>query len=221
VDPSHIVHLTQYLQALHDAKIETPSHTNLLLNCYSKLKDTEKVKALLNRGGFEIESAIKICRNAGYFDEALVLAKSAKLHDWVITILFEDIQEPSQVLLYISQLSLDAIESAMKRYGGSLIRALPKECTDVLVRLCIELCYPEDFVPYYVDSRTWCMEFLEQVFERRFIVVNPSEDGITREDLSRMAVCDTLFELYLENFSNQKVFIFLTLLKRGYALMKA
>lgn len=209
VDPSHIAQLTQYLQALHDSSSATQNHTNLLLNCYSKLKKEDRIADLISKGGFEVESGIRICRTAGYFSQALLLAKSAQLHDWVISILFEDIHDPNQVLSYIAELDHESIGGAMKRYGGSLIRQLPKESTEVLIRLCSEsyTFYPEDFIPFYVDLRTWCIEFLERVFSAQTIVrddATVSSYTGDRDEQSRSAVTNTLFELYLQNYASQK-----------------
>lgn len=207
MDPSHITHLTLYLQALHDASAASENHTSLLLNCYSKLKDEDKINQLVSRGGFDIEHGIRICKTAGYFYQALQLAKNAQLHDWVITLLFEDIADPSQVVAYIAQLDPTSIETAMKKYGGSLVKQLPRECTDILVFLCTRSAYPEDFVPFYVDLRTWCIDFLERVFSARFAVDRESDSDVHlgRDNASRIAVSNTLFELYLENVGPKEV----------------
>jgi len=204
VDPSQISYLTLYLQALHDANAGSQNHTNLLLNCYSKLKEDDKLEQLIVKGGFDIESGIRICRSAGYFKLALEIAKAAILHDWVITILFEDLSDPSQILLYISGLDESSIMIAMKKYGASIIKQLPKESTDILVRLCSDgSAYPEDFIPFFVDSRTWCTEFLERVFKNRFSSPNLKLED--REMQSLIEISNTLFELYLENYIYQSV----------------
>lgn len=192
-----------YLQALHDSKVATESHTSLLLNCYSKLKAEDNINKLLSQGGFNLESGIKICKTAGYFKQALELAKLASSHDWVINILFEDLNDPMQVISYIAQLDPSSIAETFKKYGITLVKHLPKESTDILVFLCTtELqVYPEDFIAFYVDSRTWCIEFLERVFSCRFNDKNREYDSQfqkDKENISRSAVCNTLFELYLE-----------------------
>jgi hypothetical protein len=207
VDPSHIVYLTMYLQALHDSKISTESHTSLLLNCYSKLKDEDSINKLISQGGFNIESGIRICRTAGYFKQALVLAKASSLHDWVINILFEDLNESIEVIPYIAQLDPNSIELTFKKYGTTLVKHLPKESTDILVFLCTtELhVHPEDFISFYVDSITWCVEFLERVFSTRFSNHSREYDvhfDADKERISRSIVSNTLFELYLENYGD-------------------
>jgi 3-oxoacyl-(acyl-carrier-protein) synthase len=41
--------LTRYLEQLHACGLGTADHTTLLLNCYTKLKDVEKLDAFLHR----------------------------------------------------------------------------------------------------------------------------------------------------------------------------
>jgi hypothetical protein len=196
-----------YLQALHDSKVATESHTSLLLNCYSKLKDEDNINKLISQGGFDIESGIRICRAAGYFKQALVLAKASALHDWVVNILFEDLNESTEVISYIAQLDPSSIEQTFKKYGAILVEHLPKESTDILVFLCTtELqVYPENFIAFYVDSRNWCVEFLERVFSSRFSDASREYDSnfdVDKERISRSAICNTLFELYLESYGD-------------------
>jgi hypothetical protein len=42
-----IHNLTSYLQALHEEKQANADHTTLLLNCYTKLKDNEKLNEFI------------------------------------------------------------------------------------------------------------------------------------------------------------------------------
>ena len=215
MDPSHIIHLTRYLQAIHDSKIATSSHSSLLLNCYSKLKDEEKINELVRQGSFDIENGIRICKTAGYFSQALELAKRAALHDSVISLLLEDIQDASQVISYIAKLDPDSIKQTFQKYGSSLIKQLPKDSTDILVFLCTTepQVHPEDFVFLYVDSKTWCIEFLERVLSSRFtssIGEYDSRYQMEREKQSRSIVFTTVFELYLENCQiSSDVFIYI------------
>lgn len=47
LDSQHIDKLTMYLQALHKQGLATEDHTTLLLNCYTKLNNTEKLKEFI------------------------------------------------------------------------------------------------------------------------------------------------------------------------------
>lgn len=43
LDTQHIHNLTTYLQALHRSGSATADHTSLLLNCYTRLRDTQQL----------------------------------------------------------------------------------------------------------------------------------------------------------------------------------
>lgn len=47
LDSQHIDNLTTYLQALHKNGQATEDHTTLLLNCYTKLNHTDKLKEFI------------------------------------------------------------------------------------------------------------------------------------------------------------------------------
>jgi len=47
LDSQHIENLTTYLQALHKHGAATEDHTTLLLNCYTKLDKTDKLKEFI------------------------------------------------------------------------------------------------------------------------------------------------------------------------------
>lgn len=48
LDAQRIHQLTAYLQELHKQGLASEDHTTLLLNCYTKLKDTEQLNLFLN-----------------------------------------------------------------------------------------------------------------------------------------------------------------------------
>ena len=50
LDAARINNLTTYLECLHEKGRATADHTTLLLNCYTKLKEEEKLKKFI-RGG--------------------------------------------------------------------------------------------------------------------------------------------------------------------------
>jgi len=57
---------------------------------------------------FDVETAIKVSRQAGYFEHALYLAKHFNFHEWYLKILLEDVKDYDQALGYIG--SLDVVE---------------------------------------------------------------------------------------------------------------
>lgn len=62
LDSQHIDNLTTYLQALHKNGQATEDHTTLLLNCYTKLNHTDKLKEFIMVSiCLQIEMSAKIC----------------------------------------------------------------------------------------------------------------------------------------------------------------
>lgn len=79
----------------------------LLLNCYAKTKDIGKLENFIKAPGdlkFDLDTAISMCRQGGYFDQAAYLARKHSEHDMVISILIEDLHKYAEALAYIWRL---------------------------------------------------------------------------------------------------------------------
>ncbi len=99
---------------------------------------------------FDVETAIKATRQAGYYEHALYLAKRHQEHESYLKILLEDLKNFTEALDYISTLdffevryclsttseSLIQAEKNLKKYGKNLITNLPEPTTNLLKRLC-------------------------------------------------------------------------------------
>ncbi|KAM9989103.1 hypothetical protein ACTFIY_005145 [Dictyostelium cf. discoideum] len=138
LDAQRIHNLTSYIQALHEKNLATANHTTLLLNCYTKLKDVKKLDHFImtDNGTFDVETAIKVCRQGGYFDRALFLASKHSRHDWYLKILLEDLNEYRKALDYIQTLEWEEADKNLKKYGKQLVSEIPEETTGVLMKLC-------------------------------------------------------------------------------------
>ena len=139
LDAQQIHNLTSYLQSLHEKNKANADHTTLLLNCYTKLKDVHKLDEFIRKDSgymFDLETAIKVCRQAGYFDHALLLASSRGRHEWYLKILLEDSKDYEKALDYISTLPFSTAESNMMKYGKAMMSALPERTTSFLMSLC-------------------------------------------------------------------------------------
>ena len=66
---------------------------------------------------FDVETAIKVCRQAGYYDPALSLAKEHQLHEWYLKIQLEDIKNYQLTLEYIGKLDFEEVCAEID-YGG-------------------------------------------------------------------------------------------------------
>ena len=87
LDSQRVYNLTDYLQALHDRQLADKHHTTLLLNCYTKLKNVDKLDEFIRTDkelNFDLETAITVCRQAGYYQHALFLAKKFDQHEWCV-----------------------------------------------------------------------------------------------------------------------------------------
>ncbi|KNC46655.1 Vps11 [Thecamonas trahens ATCC 50062] len=147
LDEQRIHNLTTYLQALHEKRLANEDHTTLLLNCYTKLKDESKldefVKQPAHEVAFDVPTAIKVCRQAGYSMHALFLARRFNEHDAFLKIQLEDLSTGNndgyvQALEYIQTLSFDEAKANMIKYGKTLVERLPELTTQVLMALCTD-----------------------------------------------------------------------------------
>lgn len=191
LDSQHIENLTTYLQALHKQGHATEDHTTLLLNCYTKLDKTDKLKEFImtkdREVDFDVEIAIKVCRQAST-EDALLLAQKHGMHEWYLKIQIEDKADFTQALEYIAKLDFHEAETNMKKYGGILLQKCPSEATELLKRLCtdyrpsnkplvdnsmlqgnvnptIDRANPADFIHLFTECPQHLEEFLEYLLQ--------------------------------------------------------
>lgn len=209
LDAQQIHNLTNYLEKLHEKGLATADHTTLLLNCYTKLKDVSKLDEFIkgdeSREGehrFDVETAVRVCRAAGYYQHALYVAKRAGEHESYLKILLEDLGRYEEALLYISSLPLYEEAVTLKQYGKTLVGHKPAETTAALMKLCTGsssdgtengshsnsgnlLPSPVDFVHVFIDQPKWLMKFFEKYVEQ------------VKDSLAHLEIHNTLLELYL------------------------
>lgn len=186
LDSQHIDNLTTYLQALHKQGQATEDHTTLLLNCYTKLNHTDKLKEFImtkdREVDFDVEIAIKVCRQ-GSPEDALLLAQKHEKHEWYLRIQIEDKAEYKKALEYMANLNFEEAELNMKKYGSILIDNVPNEATQFLKTLCtnhkvsnktldkisldsnehVNRANPEDFIHLFLNNSERLVEFLEHL----------------------------------------------------------
>ncbi|XP_048036590.1 vacuolar protein sorting-associated protein 11 homolog [Megalobrama amblycephala] len=213
LDAQRIHNLTAYLQALHRQSLANADHTTLLLNCYTKLKDSSKLEEFIKSNEsevhFDVEIAIKVLRQAGYHSHAVFLAERHMHHEWYLKIQLEDLKNYQEALRYIGRLPFDQAESNMKRYGKTLMHHVPESTTILLKRLCTDY-HPskdstdrdsldrpvenkansEEFIPVFANNPRELRAFLEHMIE-----VDP---------FSSEGVYDTLLELRLQDWAHEQ-----------------
>lgn len=114
LDSQYIDNLTTYLQALHKHGHATEDHTTLLLNGYTKLNHTDKLKKFIMTKDkdvdFDVEIVIKVCRLVSP-EDALMLAQKHNKHEWYLRIQIEDKCEYKKALEYMANLDFEEVRS--------------------------------------------------------------------------------------------------------------
>ncbi|KAJ0054325.1 hypothetical protein Pint_01859 [Pistacia integerrima] len=213
LDAQRIYNLTNYLEKLHEKGLASKDHTTLLLNCYTKLKDVEKLNLFIKSEDgvgehkFDVETAIRVCRAANYHEHAMYVAKKAGRHELYLKILLEDLGRYDEALQYITSLEPSQAGVTVKDYGKILIEHKPVETIDILMTLCTEdgestkrgtssstyismLPSPVDFLNIFVHNPLSLMDFLEKYTNK------------VKDSPAQVEIHNTLLELYLSNDLN-------------------
>jgi len=154
LDTQRIHNLIDYLEELHEHDKATADHTTLLLNCYAKLKDTEKLDAFIRQPGelkFDLDTAIAMCRQGGYFEQAAYLATKHGQNELVIDILIEDSKKYAEALQYIWRLQPEAAYPVLMKYARVLIEHCPTDATQLFIDYYTGQYKPKEDVPAVAD----------------------------------------------------------------------
>jgi hypothetical protein len=97
------------------------------LNTYTKLKDVARLDSFIKteskRSGtlngddekeelpFDLDTAIRVCRQAGYFEHASYLAKKYERHEDYLRIQIEDASNFRDALTYLRRLGVETVRS--------------------------------------------------------------------------------------------------------------
>ena len=134
LDSQRINNLIEYLEELHEHDKATIDHTTLLLNCYAKLKNTDKLETFIKSGtNFDLDTAISMCRQGSYYDQAVFLAKKHGEHELVIDILIEDSKNYEDALDYIWHLEPEMAYPNLMKYARVLLEHCPEDATQIFI----------------------------------------------------------------------------------------
>ncbi|KAI1078516.1 vacuolar protein sorting protein-like protein [Whalleya microplaca] len=136
LDTQRIHNLIEYLEELHEHHKATADHTTLLLNCYAKLKDVEKLEKFIKSEGdlkFDLDTAITMCRQGGYFDQAAYLATKHGENDLVVDILIEDSKNYAEALDFIWHLDPETTYACLMKYARVLLEHCPDDTTKLFI----------------------------------------------------------------------------------------
>ncbi|XP_059436524.1 vacuolar protein-sorting-associated protein 11 homolog [Corylus avellana] len=213
LDAQRVYDLMNYLEKLHEKGLASKDHTTLLLNCYTKLKDVEKLNIFIKSEDgigehkFDVKTAIRVCRAANYHEHAMYVAKKAGRHELYLKILLEDLGRYDEALQYISSLEPSQAGVTVKEYGKILIEHKPVETIEILMRLCTEdkesvkqgassgaylsmLPSPVDFLNIFIHHPQSLMDFLEKYTDK------------VKDSPAQVEIHNTVLELYLSNDMN-------------------
>ena len=145
LDLQRIHNLTAYLQEIHKRDLATEDHTTLLINCYVKLKDESKLNEFLRSSDlvFDVEIAIRVLRQAGYYDNAIMLARKHRKYDSYFSILLEDKADSHTVLDSFTDMiregedNYSIVGRYLRKFGRMLMADEPDKSTELLKRLCL------------------------------------------------------------------------------------
>lgn len=102
---------------------------------------------------FDLETAIRVCRQAGYFEHAVWLAERYGQHSEYLRIQIEDRADVGDALAYLRRLEPEAARDGLLRYGNALLRVEPRATTQVLIDLCCGSLQQEPAPPRTGDTR--------------------------------------------------------------------
>jgi len=174
LDAQKIHNLTAYLQALHREGLASADHTTLLLNCYTKLKDGDKLDEFIMTKDrdvdFDVDVAISVCRQAGYHAHALALASKHSKHAQYLAISLESKLDYQAALAYLKNLERDEALLHLQKYGPTLMKELPGDTTSLLKSLCVAgegkgTCAPDNFIPLFVNDKEGMVQFLSYLVD--------------------------------------------------------
>ncbi|CAH8460482.1 unnamed protein product [Heterobilharzia americana] len=200
LEGSHIIQLTSYLEALSDQNLATSDHLLLLLNCYCRLQDEDKIDQFVstpNNSQLDVTSALHVLKQSKYISAAVKLAKNTGRHIDCIGLLIENLCDGKSALEMIDKLDFDEALKSVSEYGHQLITHCPSETIKLLDKLCA---HPDasrinvqHFLKVFVNNPKGLMKFLD-----RYINTAAPSKLVT-------GVVDTFLELILYEANRLKV----------------
>ncbi|WFD30306.1 Vacuolar protein sorting-associated protein 11 [Malassezia sp. CBS 17886] len=219
LDAQRLQYLTAYLQALHAAGLANADHTTLLLNCYTKLRDTDALDRFFAAAArapaplFDVQVAIS----------AAYLAEEHGFHAEYLGIQLRDEHNVAAAIAYLMALGPAEAEQHVEKYAHVLLDGDARAATSLLLRIYTApradgtVPSPVPVFSHFIGHRATFVQFLEGVAEQRWAKrVRAHEEGerglvasgqvdSTREGApadecvaDQRTIFDTLLELYLE-----------------------
>lgn len=212
LDASQIHNLTFYLEELHRNGRATADHTILLMNNYVKLHNNDKIQSFVYQNvlgtRYDVSAVIDVLTTAGYYREALYLARVNHLHERVLGIEIDESSAFSDAIAYVATLPSSEASKLLQKYGKRLMDAEPAATSALILRLCTppDTALPEDFIHCFVDNVVQLKQFLKQVVQIRPdcnpIIWNTLLELLLRHDLDEPQEESTHLEKVMELLRN-------------------
>lgn len=96
----------------------------------------EKLEEFIKSPGdlkFDLDTAISMCRQGGYYDQAAFLARKHGEHELVVDVLIEDSKRYAEALAYIWRLEPDVAYYNLMKYATVLLQQCPKDTTQLFI----------------------------------------------------------------------------------------
>lgn len=142
LDAQRLPCLTEYLEAVHKQGLANKEHTTLLINCYCKMHQRDKLQEFIytnsRENRFDVPTAIRVLTDCGWEKEALHLSRKYGYHHDYIRLLIEYERDFQKAVEYIHTLPFNDAESMVQEFGRALLDEVPQAMTDFIVELCID-----------------------------------------------------------------------------------
>ncbi|KAF8477095.1 hypothetical protein BDZ91DRAFT_708666 [Kalaharituber pfeilii] len=140
LDTQRIGNLIEYLEELHKRGAAGVDHTTLLINCYAKGRDVAKLEKFIKSTDnkkeetrFDVDTVIDVCRQGGYYEQAVYLATNAGEDSVVVSILVENLDRYHEALDYLSSLEPSRAYPNLMKYARILLKNAPQETTKFFI----------------------------------------------------------------------------------------
>ena len=209
LEPSHIRQLTHYLQALHadERGLALPQHSALLLACLVRLSDDARLAEFLETDAAShftrsaVSESIDLCRNAGYEEHALKLARKHGRVDAALTIMLTQIcpdYDGALELMHSLPESPDKTGAILVTWASEMLNNRPEQFIDLLHYRSVSptsgaerLAAAQETIALCAGHEKWLMRLLEKLIK-------------TWCRHTPRVIWSTLLQLYLEPRANKE-----------------
>lgn len=164
-DSQYIAYLTQYLETIATSRFATTNHISLLLNCYAKVKQLDKLQHLLESTALasttttsddekinpelvDYDVAIDLCRKVGCHELAAKLADKNGDCDLAVQLHLTEFNDAKGALDYIETLTVTDALRILINYSREFLECFPVRTTVVLIAL-----FTGKYVPKQPDTK--------------------------------------------------------------------